>query len=281
MTSSASLPPPGWYSDPWHVARWRWWDGRIWTGYTDHYYSSPTIGYAPMPSATVDESRPIRSGWTALIGAMVGVGLSIVVYVGLRVTGVARGDPLVALAAQLGLWTGLLGACFVAVRRHGSGSLKDLGFRVQWVDLPLGVGFGVAALFGAGAIAVLLKEIGVQPHRSSLVDPLQRGWLTSLVIVFIAVIGAPFVEELFFRGLLMSGLVSRLGAAIGIIGQAILFGLVHLGPTDARGNLGVFLMIAPLGAMLGVLRYGFKRLGPGMFSHAVYNAIIVAVALTR
>src|SRR4249920_2329966 len=94
--------------------------------------------------------------------------------------------------------------------------------------------------------------------------------LTVVVIVFIAVIGAPFVEELFFRGLVMSGLVSRWGAAIGIISQAVLFGVVHLGPTDARGNLGVFLLIAPLGAMLGVLRYGYKRLGPGMFTHAFY-----------
>jgi membrane protease YdiL (CAAX protease family) len=102
-----------------------------------------------------------------------------------------------------------------------------------------------------------------------------------VVIVFIAVIGAPFVEELFFRGLVMSGLVSRWGAAIGIVSQAVLFGVVHLGPTDARGNLGVFLLIAPLGAMLGVLRYEYKRLGPGMFTHAFYNAVIVAVALSR
>jgi membrane protease YdiL (CAAX protease family) len=152
---------------------------------------------------------------------------------------------------------------------------------VRWIDLPLGVGFGFAALIGAGVIARFLQDIGVQPHRSSLVDPLRRSPLTVVVIVFIAVIGAPFVEELFFRGLVMSGLVSRWGAAIGIVSQAVLFGVVHLGPTDARGNLGVFLLIAPLGAMLGVLRYEYKRLGPGMFTHAFYNAVIVAVALSR
>jgi membrane protease YdiL (CAAX protease family) len=95
------------------------------------------------------------------------------------------------------------------------------------------------------------------------------------------VIGAPFVEELFFRGLLMSGFVDRFGPALGIILQAVVFGLVHLGPTDARGNLGVFFLIAPVGAVLGVLRYCYKRLGTGMVTHAVYNAIIITIVLAR
>ena len=27
-------PPPGWHSDPWRAAAWRWWDGVHWTGHT-------------------------------------------------------------------------------------------------------------------------------------------------------------------------------------------------------------------------------------------------------
>jgi membrane protease YdiL (CAAX protease family) len=281
VTSTAPLPPPGWYSDPWNVAQWRWWDGWAWTGYTNHWYAPGGPGNVARPPGTVDESLPIRAGWIALVGAVVGVALSVSVYVGLRWAGVSGSNPLLALAAQFGLWAGLLGACRVAVTRYGTGSFRDLGLTVRAVDLALGLGFGIAALIGAGTIARALQAIGIQPHRESLTEPLRRGSLTVVVIVLIAVIGAPFVEELFFRGLLMGGLVARWGAAIGIVGQAVLFGLVHLGPADARGNLGVFLLIAPLGAMLGVLRHGFKRLGPGMFTHAVYNGIIVAIALTR
>ena len=281
MTTSGALPPSGWYSDPWRIASWRWWDGNGWTGYTDHWYGSTTFAFPAPTAATLDESRPIRAGWLALGGVVAGIVLSVGVYLLFASLGVATSNPLVALVAQLGLWTGLLGACVIAVRKHGSGSLRDLGFRVRWVALALGLGFGVATLIGVSVIAALLLALGIEPHRSSLVDPLQRGPLTVVVIVFIAVIGAPFVEELFFRGLVMSGLVSRWGAPIGIIAQAVLFGLVHLGPTDARGNLGVFLIIAPVGAVLGILRFGFKRLGTGMFTHAVYNAIIVTIALTR
>ena len=175
----------------------------------------------------------------------------------------------------------LVGACVVAVHRHGSGSLRDLGLRMRWIDLALGLGFGIAGLIGVGNIARAIKAFGIQPHRESILEPLRRGPLTVVVILFIAVIGAPLVEELFFRGLLMSGLVDRWGVPVGIVAQAVLFGLVHLGPADARGNLGVFVLIAPLGVMLGVLRFGSKRLGPGMCTHAFYNAVVMAIALSR
>jgi membrane protease YdiL (CAAX protease family) len=210
-----------------------------------------------------------------------GVALSVAVFAVLSLLGVASSNPLFVLAMQLGLWTGLLVACVIAVRRHGTGRLRDLGLRARWVDLPLGIGFGLASLFGVGMIAVAIKGLGIEPHRESLLEPMHRNALTVVVVLFIAVVGAPFVEELFFRGLLMSGLVARFGTALGIIFQAVVFGLVHLGPTDARGNLGVFLLIAPVGAVLGVLRFGFKRLGTGMGTHASYNAVIMAVALLR
>jgi membrane protease YdiL (CAAX protease family) len=275
----SALPPAGWYADPWHITSWRWWDGTTWTGYTDRYYLA-TAGYLPVPTV-VDESRPIRAGWTAVLGMVTGVALSILVYVFLRLLGVAGNNPVLVLLMQFGLWTGLLGACMVAVRRHGTGRLRDLGLKVRWIDLPLGLGFGVATLFGVGVIAVAITRLGIEPHRESLLEPMQRNAMTVAVVLFIAVVGAPFVEELFFRGLLMSGLVARFGVALGIVFQAIVFGLVHLGPTDARGNLGVFLLIAPVGAVLGVLRFGYKRLGTGMLTHASYNAIIMVIALLR
>ena len=33
VTTSQVLPPSGWYTDPWHIAQWRWWDGNAWTGH--------------------------------------------------------------------------------------------------------------------------------------------------------------------------------------------------------------------------------------------------------
>lgn len=277
--TTTTLPPAGWYADPWRVTQWRWWDGGAWTGYTDQQYATP-YPYPVAPTAP-DDSRPIRAGWTAILGMVVGIALSIAIYVVGFALGVPRGNAILLLVAQLGLWTGPVGACVIAVRRHGTGRLRDLGLRFKWVDLALGPGFAIASLIGVGIIARVITQIGIHPRRSSLVGPVDRGTLTVVIIVLIAVIGAPIVEELFFRGLLMSGLVSRFGVALGIIFQAIVFGLVHVSQADLNSDLGVFLLIAPVGVVLGLLRYGFKRLGTGMVTHATYNAIIIAVLLAR
>jgi hypothetical protein len=34
--STGQNTPPGWYPDPWRIARVRWWDGYAWTAYTSH-----------------------------------------------------------------------------------------------------------------------------------------------------------------------------------------------------------------------------------------------------
>jgi membrane protease YdiL (CAAX protease family) len=275
----AALPPPGWYADPWRVSQWRWWDGRAWSGYTDQAYVART--YSAAPPTNPDETRPIRAGWTAILGMVTGVALSIAIYMVASLLGVSSGNPILLLVAQLGLWTGLLGACFIAVRRHGTGRLADLGLRIRAVDPALGLGYGVASLTGVGVIARVITSLGIDPKRSSFVGPVDRSTTTVVVLILIIVIGAPIVEELFFRGLLMSGFVDRFGPPLGIIFQAIVFGLVHISRADFNSDLGVFLLIAPVGTVLGVLRYGYKRLGPGIFTHAVYNAIIVMFVLAR
>jgi membrane protease YdiL (CAAX protease family) len=278
VTVTTALPPAGWYADPWRASNWRWWDGTAWTGYTDRYYPPVTPTF---PVAAPDETRPIQAGWIAILGIVTGLALSVAVYVVGFAFGVARGNPLLLLAAQLGLWTGMVGACAIAVRRHGTGSLRDLGLRIRGVDLPLGLGYGIASRIGIGIIAAALIELGISPHQSSIVGKVDRGALAVVVLLFVTVIGAPFVEELFFRGLLMSGLIVRFGVTLGVILQAMVFGLVHLTPTDAGSNVGVFLLIAPVGVVLGLLRLGYKRLGTGMVTHAVFNAIAVTVLLTR
>jgi hypothetical protein len=36
QTGTGQQMPPGWYPDPWRIARVRWWDGYAWTAYTSH-----------------------------------------------------------------------------------------------------------------------------------------------------------------------------------------------------------------------------------------------------
>ncbi len=105
------------------------------------------------------------------------------------------------------------------------------------------------------------------------------GALGLAVVYLIAVVGAPFFEELYFRGLVQGTLTARWGVGIGIGVQALLFAVVHLDPSNGWGNVGTFVIITIVGLGLGTIRYVSKRLPPGMFTHAGYNAIIVTLVL--
>ena len=109
MTTTA-LPPPGWYADPWRVTTWRWWDG----GGVDGLHG-PAVRVRPLirgRPAVADESLPIRAGWTAILGMVVGVVLSIAhLCRRLRASASAPATRSSLLVAQLGLWVGLVGAC--------------------------------------------------------------------------------------------------------------------------------------------------------------------------
>ena len=141
------------------------------------------------------------------------------------------------------------GSCVVAVKRKGSGSLADLGLvRPRGVDVALGVGFGIASLIAVVIVAAVLQAIDsdllpggrlrLRPSRSSTAAS-SGSWS----IYLIAVVGAPFFEELYFRGLVQGGLTARWGVAAGLVIQAVLFALVHLNPDNGLGNVGTFLII--------------------------------------
>lgn len=266
--------PPGWFADPWGHAEWRWWDGAAWSGYTDAWF----------PRLDPDAERgPVRAGGIAILGMLAGLVFSTVIAVVLLIAGLTIDDPWLLVASTAGLWLGLFGSCWIAVHRKGSGSLRDIGLeRFRAVDGAIGVGAGIGLVILAAILGVLMQEIAPQivpKGRSDITDPLEQGAVGIMLIYFIAVIGAPFFEELFFRGLVQTTLVARWGIG-GVFVQALLFSLVHLSPEEGWGNVGVIIVITSVGLVLGFLRRATGRLGPGICTHAIYNAIVITVALS-
>ena len=102
----------------------------------------------------------------------------------------------------------------------------------------------------------------------------------AIVLVLIVCVGAPFFEELFFRGVVQSVLTRRWGARVAIVTQALAFALVHYryGMTLAL-SVTTWGQIAVAGFFLGVLRWRYQRLGPGMVAHGLFNAFAMAVLL--
>jgi len=292
--------PPGWYPDPWRQATWRWWDGNGWTAYTSLSedlrsatgasavtWGAPAASGAPAaPTASGASSGAggLRAGGIATLGFLVGLAVSTVIGIALLVAGYETYDPAFLLGSSLGLWVGLGGSCLVAVRVKGSGSLRDLGLvPPRVVDAALGAGFAVVGIIAVTIAAAVLQAIDKQllpGGRTDLTDPFDTGRALGIVVVYlIAVVGAPFFEELYFRGLVQGTLTARWGIAVGIVVQALLFAVAHLDPGNGWGNVGTFVIITIVGLGLGTIRYVTKRLPPGMFTHAGYNAVILTLAL--
>ena len=147
----------------------------------------------------------------------------------------------------------------------------------------MGAGFAVVGVITVSIAAVVLQAIDkslLPGGRTDLTDPVNGGRVLGIVVVYlIACVGAPFFEELYFRGLVQGTLTARWGSAIGIVVQALLFGLVHLDPGNGWGNVGTFVIITIVGP--GSARSGTSPSGcrPGCSPTPTYNAIIVTIAV--
>ena len=86
MTATGT--PPGWYSDPWRQATWRWWDGIGWTAYT---------GPPCRRGGPASTDGPLRAGGIAILGFLVGLALSTVIGLALLHRGLQPHDPAVLL----------------------------------------------------------------------------------------------------------------------------------------------------------------------------------------
>jgi membrane protease YdiL (CAAX protease family) len=201
-------------------------------------------------------------------------------------TPVIDGKPVqtapITVAGVVGLWVGLVGAAALVsslwgTRRPG----RDFRLRVRpWPDVPLGIAIGLACQYGLIQLVYLpFRPFFPQLDKSlshETVSVTAHAHTTGLVVVsLVVVVGAPLVEELFFRGLLLRGLDRslarfgrRLGPVLAVVVMGVAFGAAHLQLLPAFG-------LAIFGMVLGALAYGFKRLGPGVVTHATFNLLAV------
>jgi membrane protease YdiL (CAAX protease family) len=187
--------------------------------------------------------------------------------------------------SELGLWAGLLGACLVVSVRRGTGSLvRDFELRFRWIDLGLGLAGAVAGRIVAAA--VLLPIPFPSRHLTDVDRSVLHGDHRSaalwLVLIAVTCIGAPLIEELFFRGLLQTRLVGRFGVVPGIVAASLVFGAAHAVAWQGPISLAYAWSIAGGGLVLGLIRYHSGRLGTSILAHATFNsmALILLAALT-
>ena len=91
--------------------------------------------------------------------------------------------------------------------------------------------------------------------------------LAEMALVLASVVAAPaLAEELFFRGLVFTGLCAFYGARAGILGSALLFAAAHLTPWH-------FPALLVFGLFLAALVYWTHSIYPAVLAHALNNLI--------
>lgn len=224
---------------------------------------------------------PLRAAWSAVFALFLGAAVSIVTG-GLAYALWGETDAVSIAAGAAGLYGVVAFILVRASRRWGIGRFgADFGLCFRWTDLGWGPLTWLLAFVAAVAIGVVLAPF--PELQGSNTDILSDDPAPSTIVAMgvIAVIAAPFFEELLFRGLLLRALGAAMPAALAIPLQSMAFGMVHVQPDEGLGNIGLVVTLAAVGAAFGFAAYRAGRLGPAIVGHAIFNAVAtVATVVT-
>jgi membrane protease YdiL (CAAX protease family) len=175
-----------------------------------------------------------------------------------------------------------LGWCWFVSRRWGTGRLgADIGLAPRWSDLGWGPVVWLAALAAQVTAGLLVVALGVPvaSNTDAINDAaVDRTYIVSIVLT--AVIAAPIVEEMVFRGVVLRGLHSRVSLVPAVVAQALLFGLAHVDPIRGIGNVGLVIVLSSVGLALGAAAALLRRIGPSIVAHALFNGAVLLIVLT-
>ncbi|MCP5070337.1 MAG: CPBP family intramembrane metalloprotease [bacterium] len=169
------------------------------------------------------------------------------------------------------LW---LAAAVLGAMMAGGSVRERLGLvpgRLRWSGIALAlVGFLALSLSGDAMLRILdLRNTGSLRRIDELAS--QQTSYNALAALVVLGLMPAVAEELLFRGFIQRILVDRLGAWVGIVIAAALFGLGHADPVHGSA---AFI----LGLFLGTLTFIAGGVGPAMVCHGLNNLLGVAVA---
>jgi len=187
----------------------------------------------------------------------------------------------------IGIWIGFAGAVVLASKAFGTGRIRnDMGLSFKPIDLAIGPAAGLLSqVFLIPVLYIPMRAIfhHLSSKLSAPAHELTGGFhgYDLAIVAALVVIVVPVIEELFFRGLLLSSLLAifagnnrRVGPAVAIVTGGILFGLAHFEPLQLLG-------LASFGVVLCAIAYKVRRIGPTILAHATFNLVaMVAIAVT-
>lgn len=230
------------------------------------------------------------TGRLALLGIADLLLVVIVVLGGLRlllplIAGVSAPDPMMAetpvgpnfmplaisVLAQVGL---TLGALYLVVIRLRGLSWQDLGLiRPPPGSLMRGLLLAVIAVPAIGLINLLVQSLlggDIENPQIEALAPVAVSPVNFLIMILLAGILVPLVEELAFRGLLQGWLRERIGAKGALALSSLIFALMH-------GIPALIPALLLVGGLLAWLYESSGSLWPSIAMHAAFNTIMTTL----
>lgn len=218
-------------------------------------------------------------------GVYLGGAIGVLVYIVLKLVTGGLGQPVVSSAVELLPFalTGLL----ISQAMYNDAGFRKIGLapRHPWRDLgwtliaiPMALGLaGVAGLM-ANTLSTWLnqpvQEVAHETLRMLREDPNAQMIVT---VIISAVILAPLLEEIVFRGVLQTSLMRLLGGTRwpALLLTGLLFSVTHWWAVPWQGLLPLFV----LGLVFGYLYERTGSLLTPILTHAGFNAANIAMAL--
>lgn len=264
-------PPAGWYPDPGGHGL-RYFDGWRWGPYA-HVAPAPPADRGPHPSLPL----------SAALGALVVLALSLVVQhlVARQLDDTDLPVLVVAAIAIVLAYGPSLWWAWHVLRRAGGG-IGRLGWKFRWVDTGWGpltwIGSVIAEVIVV-LVATRLLDVPFESNVGTTDDDLTAAYITAMILS--ACVAAPLVEELIFRGIVLRGLVGRIGVVAAVPVQGVLFGLAHVDPVERGwGNIGLVIALSTVGCGLGLVAVLTRRIGAAIIAHALLNGFVMTMVLT-
>ncbi len=184
---------------------------------------------------------------------------------------------LAAVGGQYGAWLAMM---VVTSVRKGLGTLRaDFGLVVDVVSDWWVIPVGFLSSLVLGILLVPITHL-VKQTPQQIVSDLDTAHGAKLAIIAVtAVLVAPVIEELFFRGLLLRALQRRFSAPVAVAVSAVAFGALHLlGDVHAGAVLPA---LVALGMLSGILAVRTGNLSRSILLHAGFNLLAVVTVLRR
>ena len=217
--------------------------------------------------------RHVIYGW--LLGQVAVV--LVVIAINAVDSGIDLDDPSLEITSilQAALWVGTLGIPVWLYVIKGV-SWKEFGWEFQKNDILPGLLIGLGTQIAAGLLYlplyVIFDDIDVSEPARELVD--KATGLGVFLLFLVVVVGAPVVEEIFYRGLTLKAFEKKRGGRLALVVSSLLFAVAHL-------QLIQFPALFLFGCVAAHLARKYDRLGRAVWAHVGFNATTVIALLLQ